>query len=170
MSNLVCLCSGRTILRKCIFMQRTRNCKWGFPAPVLAILWIRVTCLPHAKANITHPARSPQPAALSPTIAQPQAVQMQPTVVSPTIVQPSVVPPTIVQPTVVPPMVVQPYLVQPTVMQPATTTVVVQQTQYKPNNYMCIACLTFFFCSPLFGFVAWIFSCCSDCSYGNGEL
>ena len=141
------------------------------PCNIVNSCYLSSTCTgEHYTPSPQPAARSPQPAALSPTIAQPQAVQMQPTVVSPTIVQPSVVPPTIVQPTVVPPMVVQPYLVQPTVMQPATTTVVVQQTQYKPNNYMWIACLTFFFCSPLFGFVAWIFSCCSDCSYGNGEL
>jgi len=61
---------------------------------------------------------------------------------------------------------------QTTVVQPmpVATTVVIQQGPVKPNNYMTLAVLVTFFCNPLFGCIAWILSCTSDCAYDEGDI
>ena len=56
--------------------------------------------------------------------------------------------------------------VQP--MMPTTNTVVIQQQQRKPENYMVMAVLVTFFCNCPLGTLAWIFSCLSDGSYNEG--
>ena len=48
-------------------------------------------------------------------------------------------------------------------------TVVIQQQRRKPENYMVFAVLVTFFCNPVFGIIAWIFSCLSDNAFNEGE-
>ena len=57
----------------------------------------------------------------------------------------------------------QPYPQQPYPAQPVTT-VIVQQAVIKPQSYMILSCLVFWFCNCIFGGIAFIFSSMCTCS------